>query len=115
MKFLWFNFETKKELRDQIRDLVSENAYLIESNMKAHAELTDYQKKYPLVIGETVYELKRKDSSGKFTKKNVSKEHSTIEPITVTKKNYFGLVDRFLKLDVFVSEDDAIEYLDEIC
>ena len=115
MKFLWFNIETKKELRERLdarsRDL--DNAEVeIEELIYS---LNRYKETFPLRLGSTVYDIQLRDSKGKYTKENASREHSYYNEVEVTEKNYFGLVDRLNNNDVFISCFDAEEYLDRIC
>ncbi len=70
---------------------------------------------FPLVIGQTVYDVALKNESGRYTKLRPSFEHSTITPVEVTEKNYFSLVNRFKRNDVFFTQEEAEEYLKSIC
>ena len=53
--------------------------------------------------------------NGKYTKKNASLEHSLINEVVVDKKNYFGLVERYNKYDVFTDYENAKKYLESVC
>ena len=70
---------------------------------------------FPLVIGQTVYDIALKNESGRYTKLDPSFERSTITPVEVTEKNYFSLVNRYKRNDVFFTHEAAEEYLRNIC
>ena len=70
---------------------------------------------YPLELGMTVYDVQLRNSAGKYTKNKASREQSLINEVVVTKKNYFGLVDRYRNNDVFVTEEAAKKHLDNVC
>lgn len=115
MKFLWFNIETKKELRAKnailekdLDDAETEVEELVQ-------ELAHYKTTFPLTLGDTVYDIQLRNANGRFAKKNASRQHSYYNKVVVTKSNYFSLVDRFLKKDVFTDEAEANKYLDEVC
>ncbi len=108
MKIFGINFETRKELKEQIFELNL-------SNKELEGELAQIQDKYPLDIGQIVYDIALKNAQGKFTKTKPSFEHCTITAVTVDEKNYFKLVNRFRNKDVFMSEAAAKAYLESIC
>ena len=108
MKFFGINIETKKELREA-------NFELNLTVRELEGELAQMQDKYPLDIGQTVYDVALKNAQGKFTKAKPSFEHCTITPVVVDEKNYFKLVNRFRNKDVFMSEASAKVYLESIC
>ena len=91
MKIFGFNFTTKKELK---------------------AELTTMKETFPFTMGQIVYDVALKDDKGRYTKTEPSYEHSEINEVVVDEKNYFGLVDRLKRHDVFVKLDDAELYLE---
>jgi hypothetical protein len=70
---------------------------------------------FPFKIGDVVYDVAFKNTKGKYTKTNPSREHSTITEVTVTEKNYFSLVSRLNKKDVFFEREEAEEYLNSVC
>ena len=115
MKFLWFNIETKKELRKKIVALEADCSETERELWDLRNELGQYEVTYPLTIGDTVYDIQLRNAQGRYAKKNPSRNHSYYNKVMVTKKNYFGLVERYRKNDVFLKEGDAIKYIDDIC
>ena len=108
MKIFGINFVTKKELKEQILDL-----QMTVKELEGEIDMRD--EKYPLELGETVYDVALKNAQGKYTKVKPSLEHCTITPVTVDEKNYFKLVARMRNNDVFLSEAAAKTYLESIC
>ena len=108
MKIFGITFETKKELKEQIFDLQM-------TVKELEGEITMRDEKYPLELGETVYDVALKNAQGKYTKTKPSLEHCIITPVTVDEKNYFKLVARMRNNDVFLSETAAKKYLETIC
>lgn len=108
MKIFGITFETRKELKEQIFELNL-------SNKELEGELAQMQDKYPLDIGQIVYDIALKNAQGKFTKTKPSLEYSTITEVVVDEKNYFKLVARMRNKDVFMSETSAKAYLESIC
>ena len=108
MKIFGITFETKKELREQIFNLEM-------SVKELEGEIAMRDEKYPLELGETVYDIALKNAQGKYTKTKPSLEHCTITPVVVDEKNYFKLVKRMTNNDVFLSESAAKTYLESIC
>lgn len=108
MKIFGINFETRKELKGQIFELNL-------SNKELEGELAQMQDRYPLDIGQVVYDIALKNAQGKFTKTKPSLEHCTITEVVVDEKNYFKLVARMRSKDVFMSEAAAKAYLESIC
>ena len=108
MKIFGINFVTKKELKEQVLDLQM-------TVKELDGEITMRDEKYPLELGETVYDIALKNAQGKYTKTKPSLEHCTITPVTVDEKNYFKLVARMRNNDVFLSEAAAKTYLESIC
>jgi hypothetical protein len=101
MKIFGINFTTKKELK-------ALNAELVD-------ELVAMKDVFPFELGQTVYDIALKNDKGRYTKTKPSFEHSTITATVVDKKNYFNLVERYNRNDVFFDFDDAKEYLESIC
>ena len=115
MKFLWFNVETKKELRAKISEF--ERKYE-DANHAAETyvtELTAMHKLYPLTIGALMYDVQLRGENGRYTRTKASREHSLINEVVVTETNYFKLKKRMLKNDVFFSRIEAENYLDNVC
>lgn len=101
MKIFGITFETKKELRGKIADLMNE----LDAKVEA----------FPLIIGQVVYDIALRNAQGKYTKTKPSFEQCTITPVTVDEKNYFKLVKRMGNNDVFTDEESAKAYLEFIC
>lgn len=108
MKIFGINFVTKKELKEQILDLQM-------TVKELEGEIAMRDEKYPLELGETVYDVALKNAQGKYTKTKPSIEHCIVTPVTVDEKNYFKLVARMRNNDVFLSEAAAKTYLESIC
>jgi hypothetical protein len=108
MKIFGINFVTKKELKN-------ENFELQMSVKELEGELAQMQEKYPLDLGQVVYDVALKNAQGRYTKVKPSLEHCTITPVTVDEKNYFKLVTRLRNNDVFFSEAAAKTYLETLC
>lgn len=108
MKIFGITFETKKELKEQIFDL-----QMTVKELEGEVAMRD--EKYPLELGETVYDVALKNAQGKYTKTKPSLEHCIITPVTVDEKNYFKLVKRMVNKDVFMSMESAKKYLESIC
>lgn len=101
MKIFGIEFTTKKELKAKVSKLESELEYM--------------QEAFPFDLGQTVYDVAFKDDKGRYTKTKPSLEHSIITTIVVDEKNYFSLVNRFRRKDVFMSRDAAETFLRFIC
>lgn len=108
MKIFGINFTTKKELREQVADLMSEVEYLTE-------ELNYLENTFPFDLGDVVYDVALRNDKGRYTKTDPSLEQSTITEITVDEKNYFSLVKRHERNDIFFTRAAAMEYLKSIC
>lgn len=101
MKIFGKEFKTKKELMADIAML--------------RDELDAMNHAFPLVLGQTVYDVQLKNDKGRYAKKNASLDHSVINEVIVDTKNYFGLVERYLRQDVFLDYDTANAFLKEVC
>lgn len=101
MKIFGVEFKTKKELKAEVAQLEGKLGFV---------EAT-----FPFALGQTVYDVQLRNQNGKYTKKNASLEHSLINEVVVDKKNYFGLVERYNKYDVFTNYESAKEHLESIC
>jgi hypothetical protein len=122
MKIFGKEFVTKKQLKAENNRLMHrlsklENTYdmLLKTLDGVTIELAGYASDFPFKLGQTVYDLQLKNESGRYTKKNASIEHSMINEVIVSEKNYFGLVARYRNHDVFMTYDDAIKYLASVC
>lgn len=101
MKIFGINFESKKRLKKQIATLMDELDRKIEA--------------FPFDIGQTVYDVALKNAQGRYTKTKPSREYSTITAVVVDEKNYFGLVKRLNRNDVFFSNEAAEAFLEHVC
>lgn len=101
MKIFGIEFQTKNELREEVSALKN--------------ELNEMREVFPFTIGQTVYDVQLRNDKGRYVRKNASMDHSLINEVVVDKKNYFGLIERYLKHDVFVNSEDAYAYLKEVC
>jgi hypothetical protein len=108
MKIFGIEFTTKKELKEKIAHLEC----FCEGFTK---ELRVMRETFPFKVGQIVYDVALKDEKGRYTKTNPSIEHSTITPVIVDEKNYFKLVARYRRNDVFVDLVSANDYLDSVC
>ena len=115
MKFLWFNIETKKELRARIADLEAQNAQVRKYNEDIADAHELMKTSYPLEIGAIMYDVQLRGEDGKYTRTKASREHSLINEVKVTEVNYFNLKKRLLKEDVFYTLDQAKKHLDQVC
>lgn len=122
MKFLWFNVETKKELRAKISRLEAMILKLEDQNnsiRKYNEDIVDayemLKATYPLNLGATMYDVQLRGENGRYTRAKASREHSLINEVIVTEANYFKLKKRMLKNDVFFSRIEAEKYLDNVC
>ena len=126
MKGMYFSFFTKKGEKEM--KFVTKKALKIENAQYAEQlktitvyndELADkvesMLKMYPFNVNDVVYELVLKNNKGRFTKTKPSREYSVIEEVTVTKKNYFNLVDKHNEHLVFTVLTDAEAQLSSIC
>ena len=108
MKIFGFNIVTKGELKDTVYELGM-------TVKELEGELAQMNEKYPLELGETVYDIALKNAQGKYTKTKPSREHCTITEVEVNEKNYFNLKKRLENNDVFFEYEDAEQYLDSVC
>ena len=115
MKFLWFNVETKGELRARIAELEFENNEIRKYNEDIANEYEKIRTYYPLDLSATMYDVQLRSEDGKYTRTKASREHSLINEVIVTEANYFKLKKRMLKNDVFFRKEDAEKYLTDIC
>ena len=122
MRFLWFNVETKKELRAKISNLEAmilkledENNSIRKYNEDIADAYEDMRSRFPFDIGQAVYDIQLRGENGRYTRTKASREHSLINKVTVTSRNYFKLKTRMLKHDVFKTREEARKYLDNVC
>ena len=108
MKIFGTNFTTKKDLKATVAAL--------EADLESCEDELDYLREtFPFDIGQDVFDVALKNDKGRYTKTKPSLEYSTITAVTVDEKNYFNLVKRFKRNDVFFFYEEAEEYLKSIC
>lgn len=113
---------TKKKLREDLaytEEQLQRGEKLYNEVLKECAVLSEallaYEVKYPLELGQVVYDVQLRSSKGRFTKTKASREHSIINEVVVDKKNYFNLVDRLASKDVFTTLKNAEDHIAEVC
>ncbi len=115
MKIFGINFETKRELRAVISNLEMDLDECEGELEACEDELKHMQQQFPFEMYQVVYDVALKNAQGRYTKTKPSLEHSTITEVTVDEKNYFGLVNRLRRNDVFFDRESAENYLKSIC
>jgi hypothetical protein len=108
MTIFGLHITTKKKFESIIAELqakLDEDEKVLEAAFEA----------FPLVLDQKVYDIALKNDKGRYTKANPSFEHSTITEVIVDEKNYFNLVNRFRRNDVFFEREEAEEYLKSVC
>ena len=108
MKIFGTEFTTKNDLKKMVSELYD----VLEA---CEDELNYKLDMFPFDLGQVVYDVALKNNKGRYTKTKPSFEHSTITEVTVDEKNYFSLVNRLRRNDVFYDYDSAKEYLETIC
>ena len=108
-------FVTKKALKIENEQYAEQLKTIICYNAELADKVESMLKMYPFNVDDVVYELILKNNKGRFTKSKPSREHSIIEEVLVTKKNYFSLVDRYNEGFVFTTLDDAEAQLKSLC
>lgn len=101
MKIFGIEFTTKKEMKNII--------------YKLECEINTIKDTFPFVLGQTVYDIQFRDENGRYTKENISLEHTLINEVVVNEKNYFSLVERYHNKDVFIDRESANAYIFNIC
>lgn len=113
---------TKKQLKkevDRLQNELYDSSHLVnECKYKIaqlRAKVNEYERLFPFTFGQTVYDVQLRNSKGRFTKTKACKEFSMINEVVVDDKNYFKLVARLNAKDVFVTRDEAVNRLNEVC
>lgn len=114
MKIFGIEFTTKNELKSNILELEDALAEALGWRDRALTDLCDMKRTFPFMLGQTVYDVQLRNDKGRYATKNVSLEHSIINEVVVDTKNYFNLVGRYEKNDVFVDYESAREFLENI-
>ena len=115
MKIFGREFKTRKELKATIARLEKD---VIEARSEYDiviGKLFAMQEMFPFTLGQIVYDVQLRNENGRYAKKNASLEHSLIHDVVVDTKNYFGLVERFKRRDVFLGYECARAYLESVC
>ena len=115
MKIFGLYITTKKGRLDYIEQHDLKTRALTDEILELGDELADLREQFPFDLGQVVYDVALKNAQGRYTKTKPSPEHSTITEVTVDEKNYFKLVDRLKREDVFFSREDAEEFIKAIC
>ena len=115
MKIFGKEFKTRKELKASIDLLECEVQLWRGRYEEAKAEVEMLDTLFPFALGQTVYDVQLRNKNGRYAKKNASLEHSLINEIIVDEKNYFGLVERLKRSDVFFNYEDAMAFLEGVC
>ena len=115
MKIFGFEFKTRRELKAEITRLENELVAVKEERELFRNELGAMIAVFPLEMGQTVYDVQLRNAKGRYVRKNPSLEHSIINEVVVNEENYFGLVERLNRNDVFFDIEDAKEYLARVC
>ena len=115
MKIFGLYITTNKKQPAEVDQYDSQVSALKREIIEITDELIDLREQFPFDLGQVVYDVALKNAQGKYTKTKPSLEHSTITEVTVDEKNYFKLVERLNRNDVFEDEDAAKEYLKSIC
>ena len=108
-------FVSKKTLKAQIAELEDNVAKLAEAYSALLNENQKYKENYPLILGNTVYDVQLRNEKGRYAKSNAVKEYSKVNEVIVDKKNYFSLVDRYNNNDVFLDKSSAMNHLESVC
>lgn len=108
MKIFGLHITTEKKYQKVITELQTK---LDEDEKVLEAAFEEF----PLVLGQKVYDIALKNDKGRYTKLNPSLEYCTITEVTVDEKNYFNLVKRFRRNDVFFTHKEAEEFLKSVC
>lgn len=90
-------------------------ASLFTTKKELKKELSRLRKDFPFDLGQVVYDIQLRNEKGKYTKIGASRKYSTITEVVVDERNYFSLVARAKRRDVFTDEKAAILYLDRVC
>jgi hypothetical protein len=115
MNIFGLTITTKKKQLAHIAKHDEEVQELKNEIINLNDEFMDLREQFPFDLGQVVYDVALKNAQGKYTKTKPSFEHSTITEVTVDEKNYFKLVARFNRNDVFYFREDAEDYLKSIC
>ena len=114
MKIFGREFTTKKELKKEVAELKNALTEALGWRDRALVDLCDMKRTFPFALGQTVYDVQLRNDKGRYAKKNISLEHSRINEVVVDTKNYFNLVERYERNDVFTDYESARAFLEGI-
>jgi archaellum component FlaC len=114
MKIFGKEFKTRKELKADINRLETNVLVLRTEYEIVKHELNAMKEVFPFAIGQTVYDVQLRNEHGRYAKKNISLEHSRINEVVVDTKNYFNLVERYERNDVFTDYEYARAFLEDL-
>lgn len=115
MNIFGLQITTKKAHLDYIAKHDAETEALKEEIQELSDDLYTIYEAFPFYLGQKVYEVALKNEQGRYTKTNPSLKYSLINEVVVDEKNYFKLVKRFNKDEVFYEIEEAKEFLKDIC
>lgn len=115
MKIFGLYITTNKKQTAEVEQYDNQVRALKNEIIELNDELIDFREQFPFDLGQVVYDVALKNAQGKYTKTKPSLDHSTITEVTVDEKNYFKLVARLDRNDVFYFREDAEDYLKSIC
>lgn len=115
MKIFGKEFKTRKELKGTIAKLENDVFAAYNECEAVKGELNAMKNAFPFTLGQTVYDVQLRNEQGRYARKNASLEHSLINEVVVNKQNYFSLVERYLRKDVFFDYEAANAFLTDVC
>ncbi len=115
MKIFGLNITTTAKYEQTIAGLEAKIEALEDKILENEAVIGATIEAFPLVLGQTVYDVALKNAKGRYTRVNPVLEYCTITEVVVDTRNYFGLVDRLRRNDVFYTQEEAEEHLKSVC
>lgn len=115
MTILNREFKTRKELQSTIAKLEAEVLDARKETETTKRVLNAVKEVFPFMLGQTVYDVQLRNAKGRYAKKNISLEQSRIIEVVVDEKNYFGLVERYTREDVFLDYESARAFVESVC
>ena len=104
-----------EQLTKENRELRHHNEILCARSAQQKNKIEEYETLFPFKMGQVVYDVQLRSATGRFTRTKASREHSLINEVTVDKKNYFNLVERYNQKDVFVTRAGAEAQINAVC
>lgn len=118
LKMEEISIEMAKQVNRITLQLIAAKAAMKEYKKQVEDTFTELEKSKKLFkvgVGETVYDITLKDKNGKFTLKRPCLETSTIKAVEVTEGNFFDIIRRIEKKDVFHDKERAKKHLEKLC